>query len=561
MLNLQTHLPILPIIIPFMAAALMLLFRDKDRIFKLAIACLSFTLLTVVAYVLLGFADGRLDGPWPNGVGVYLLGDWPAPFGIVVVVDRLSAIMLLLTAILGAATWVYGTARWDRAGVHFHSLFQLLIMGLNGAFLTGDLFNLFVFFEVLLAASYGLMLHGSGRSRVNASLHYIAVNLIASFLLLIALAMIYGTTGTLNMAHLAIKAGVLAGPDRLLFESAAAILGIAFLIKAAAWPLNYWLIDGYANSAPPVAGMFSIMTKVGIYALVRIGSLLEPTGAPAAFGGAWMFPAGIATLIFGAVGMLAAHQTQRMASYCIVLSSGTLLAALGMPGVILTGSALYYMLSSVFALGAFFMLLEMISRVQSFGADFLAASQEAFDLDDDDQEVHDSEEVGLAIPGPIVFLGMGFIACALLIIGLPPLSGFVAKFSLLSAALHASSATHATFNAWLFTACVLLSGFLGIVAFSRTGIRLFWSFDTLNVPRLRLIEALPVLSLIFACVVLSVRAGPITSYLEDTARYLDQPGAYINAVLQKNADRSVNQTAVPKVEDVAPTTRNSGAQP
>lgn len=532
----QTHLPVFPIAIPLMTAAIMLLVRDKHRHAKITLGILSLAIQFYVALNLLGMADGSIKTDWLHGVGVYLLGDWPAPFGIVLVVDRLAAIMLVLTSILASATWWYATARWDRAGVHFHPLFQLLIMGLNGAFLTGDLFNLFVFFEVFLAASYGLMLHGSGRERVSAGLHYIAVNLISSFLLLIAIAIIYGISGTLNMADLAYKAGDLSGADRLMFEAAVAILGIAFLIKAAAWPLNYWLIATYSNTSAPVAGMFSIMTKVGIYALLRIGSLLLPTGAPAAFSGEWMFPVGIATLAFGSFGILAAHQPERMASYCIIISSGTLLAALGMPGVILTGPALYYLLSSVLAIGAFFMLLEMIGRAQSFGADLLAVSQEAFNLADPESDDSSDDVVGIAIPAAMVFLGISFIACALLIIGLPPLSGFVAKISLLSAALKSSGYTA---NAWVFTATVLLSGFIGIMALSRTGIRLFWSFSDIQVPRLRLNEALPVAFLISLCAVLAMRAGPITNYLEQTAAYLDEPSRYVSAVLARDSIRSV----------------------
>lgn len=535
----QAHLPVFPIAIPLVTAAFMLLLRDKHRHAKIVLGILSLALQFYVALLLLWMADGSISTNWLHRVGVYLLGDWPAPFGIVLVVDRLAAIMLVLTSLLASTTWWYATARWDRAGVHFHPLFQLLIMGLNGAFLTGDLFNLFVFFEVFLAASYGLMLHGSGRERVSAGLHYIAVNLISSFLLLIAIALIYGISGTLNMADLALKAGSLSGADRLIFEAAVAILGVAFLIKAAAWPLNYWLIATYSNTSAPVAGMFSIMTKVGIYALLRIGSLLLPTGAPAAFGGEWMFPVGIATLAFGSFGMLAAHQPERMASYCIVISSGTLLAALGMPGVILTGPALYYLLSSVLALGAFFMLLEMIGRVQSFGADLLAVSQEAFNLDDPESDDSSDDIIGVAIPAAMVFLGMSFIACGLLIIGLPPLSGFVAKLSLLSAALKSSGYTT---NAWILTATVLLSGFIGLMALSRTGIRLFWSFSDLQVPRLRLNEALPVAFLITLCGVLAMRAGPITNYLEQTAAYLDKPEHYISAVLARNPIRSVEVT-------------------
>ena len=532
----QQHLPVFPIAIPLLTAAIMLLMRDKHRHVKVALGILSIALQFYVALNLLGMADGSIQTDWLHGVGVYLLGDWPAPFGIVLVVDRLAAIMIVLTIILAGATWWYATARWDRAGVHFHPLFQLLIMGLNGAFLTGDLFNLFVFFEVFLTASYGLMLHGSGRERWSAGLHYIAVNLISSFLLLIAIAIIYGISGTLNMADLADRAGALSGADRLMFEAAVAVLGVAFLIKAAAWPLNYWLIATYSNTSAPVAGMFSIMTKVGIYALLRIGSLLLPTGAPAAFSGDWMFPVGIATLAFGSFGMLAAHQPERIASYCIIISSGTLLAALGMPGVILTGPALYYLLSSVLAIGAFFMLLEMIGRAQSFGADLLAVSQEAFNLNDPESDDSSDDVVGIAIPAAMVFLGISFIACALLIIGLPPLSGFVAKISLLSAALKSSGYTT---NAWVFTAMVLFSGFIGIMALSRTGIRLFWSFSDLQVPRLRLSEALPVALLISLCAVLAMRAGPITNYLEQTAAHLDEPYRYISAVLARDSIRSV----------------------
>src|SRR5690606_5305517 len=234
------HLPILPVVIPLVCGALLLLVRDANRRARLTLAFVSITAQLVTAIALLCMVSGYLPTNWPNGVGVYLLGDWPAPFGIVAVVDRLSAIMLVVTATLAMAAWIYATARWDRAGVHFHPLYQFLLMGLNGAFLTGDLFNLFVFFEVLLAASYGLALHGSGRARVSSGLHYVAINLVASFLLLISMAMIYGVAGSLNMADLAARAGELSGPDRRLFESGAAILGIAFLIKAAAWPLNFW---------------------------------------------------------------------------------------------------------------------------------------------------------------------------------------------------------------------------------------------------------------------------------------------------------------------------------
>lgn len=524
------HLPIFPVAIPLVAAAAMLLLRDTHRRGRLLISLASLLAQLSVALLLLGMVTGHIDTTWPEGIGVYLMGDWPAPFGIVAVVDRLTVIMLLLTVLLGTATWVYATARWDRAGVHFHSLFQFLLMGLNGAFLTGDLFNLFVFFEVLLVASYGLMLHGSGRERVRAGLHYIAINLVSSFLLLIALAIIYGLTGTLNMADLAVQAAELSAADRRLFEAGAAVLGVAFLIKAAAWPLNFWLPPAYANAAPPVAGMFAIMTKVGIYALVRIGSLLVPSGAPATFSGDWMFLAGIATLIFAAIGVLSTTQLQRQAGYATIMSSGLLLAAFGMPGVTLTGPALYYMFSSVLAIGAFFMLLEMVSRTQPFGADLLATSQDVLHIDEADPFEHSDATVGVTIPAAMAFLGLSFFACALVIAGLPPFSGFVGKFAMLSAAVQ-SSTTNLTVAPWVLLAAALGSGLFGLIALCRSGIRLFWASEDITTPVLRAREAGPVGVLILACACMTIWAGPIMEYMQNTAQYLGQPMSYVDAVL------------------------------
>jgi len=526
------HLPILPVAVPLFAGAVLLLLRDAQRTLKTSINVLSLLAQLAAACTLIALATGALDAGWPGGVGVYLLGDWPAPFGIVVVVDRLSAVMLLLTAILGCAAWVYATARWERAGVHFDPLFQFLLMGLNGAFLTGDLFNLFVFFEVLLAASYGLVLHGSGVQRVSAGLHYIVVNLIASFLLLIALGLIYGVTGTLNMADLALRVGLLDGVDHDLFDAGAAILGVAFLIKAAAWPLNFWLPAAYGNAAAPVGAVFAIMTKVGIYALLRLGMLLAPFDVSEVFGGDWMFYVGIATLVFGGLGMLATQQAERLAGYAVIMSSGTLLAALGLPDGSLTGPALFYLVVSVLTIGAFFPLLEMIERTQTFGADLLAVSLEAFDLDDPESPDHSDDVVGVTIPTAMAFLGLSFVACGLLITGLPPMSGFVAKFSLLSAAVQAAATD--TVHAWVLITAVLLSGLAGVIALCRTGIRLFWNVDEVIVPKLKPSEAAPVAVLLLACVALSFWAGAVIQYFDETARYLGNPGTYVEAVLSQD---------------------------
>lgn len=538
MIDWLQHAPMYPVAIPLIAGAAMLLLGDKRRRVRAGIGVVSSLAQLVAAIVLLRLAEGAW-GVWPEGVGAYLAADWAAPFGIVLVVDRLSAIMLTLTAVLGLCSLIYSLARWDRLGVHFHALFQFLLMGLNGAFLTGDLFNLFVFFEVLLAASYGLILHGSGVARVSAGLQYIAVNLIASFLLLISIALIYGVTGTLNLADLAVKAGALAGSGRLLFEAGAAVLGLAFLVKAGAWPLNFWLVRGYSAASAPVAAMFSVMTKVGIYALLRIGSLLLPTGAPAAFSLDWMFAAGLATLVFGAIGLVAAQRLDQQVSYCVILSAGTLLTALGMPGVRLTGPALFYLISSVLTTGAFFMLVELVERTRTFGANVLAVTLDLFDLDDPESPNRSDDVVGVAIPAAMAFLGLAFVSCALLVTGLPPLSGFVAKFSLLSAAVAEANSSAQPADAWILVAAVLAAGLAGIVAFGRTGIRIFWGSDERTTPRLRVLEAGPVALLILLCVALVAAANPVSAYLDEAARSLDEPRQYIDAVMSAQPVRAL----------------------
>lgn len=533
MMGWLAHLPILPIVVPMITGALMLVLKDSRRNALTSLAFLSVFIQLIVAVTLLYMTAGGFSNDWSSNIGVYLLGNWIAPFGIVMVVDKLSAVMLVLTIVLGLAALTYSTAFWDRVGIHFHPLFQFILMGLNGAFLTGDLFNLFVFFEIFLAASYGLVLHGSGARRVSSGLHYITVNLVGASLLLISISMIYGVTGTLNMADLGIKAGILDEENRKLFETACAILGIAFLIKAAAWPLNFWLPNAYSAACAPVAALFAIMTKVGIYALVRMGSLLLPSGAPAAFGGEWMFAIGLGTLLFGTLGILAEKNLGRLVGYSIILSSGTLLTALGMPGVTLTGPSLFYLISSVLTTGAFFMLIELVKRTESFGSNVLSVSLEAFGLDEDSTSDYSGEVVGVAIPAGLAFLGLSFFTCAILIACMPPFSGFVAKFALLSSALELTdnNLTGPSVSAWLLVISMLVSGLATVIALGRSGVRIFWNSGTLQTPKLSIREAVPVSFLLLSCIGLSIFAGPVMDFLAETANSLDEPSQYINAVI------------------------------
>ncbi|MCR6643866.1 MAG: hypothetical protein NVV62_04740 [Terricaulis sp.] len=279
-MNQLEHFIILPIVAPLIGAALTLVTADKWR----RHITLGTVLLVAATSVGLLWASSTASDAQFGEAHVYRLGNWPAPFAIVLVSDRLSALMLALTSTLAVAALTFSFARWDHAGPRFHALFLLLMMGLNGAFLTGDVFNLFVFFEVLLAASYGLLLHGTGVPRVKAGVHYIAINLAASSLFLIGVSMIYGVTGTLNMADIAAAIPKVPAENRALLEAGCALLGIAFLVKAGMWPLGFWLPPAYSAASAPAAAMFAIMTKVGVYVVLRLSMLMFGPEAEASAG-------------------------------------------------------------------------------------------------------------------------------------------------------------------------------------------------------------------------------------------------------------------------------------
>ncbi|RFC65710.1 MULTISPECIES: monovalent cation/H+ antiporter subunit D [Mesorhizobium] len=520
-MDLSNHLIIAPILLPLLTGALLLLFDERKHTLKALLSVGSTLLLVAMGMVLLRVADS-------GTASVYLLGNWAAPFGIVLVLDRLSAVMLLVTSLLAIASLFFSLARWDKMGSHFHSLFQFLLMGLNGAFLTGDLFNLFVFFEVVLSASYGLLLHGSGPHRVRAGLHYIAMNLAASFLFLVGVALIYGVTGTLNMADLVGRIGEVPPENRFLLEAGAAILGIAFLVKAGMWPLCFWLPSAYSAAAAPVAAIFAVLSKMGIYVLLRLSPLLfgAAAGSSAGFDDKWLFAGGLVTLAFGTIGVLASQAMVRLAAFSVLVSSGTLLAAVAMSGDRSTAAALYYMISSTLTIGALFLLIELLERAQDPAAAVLSVTMEAYgDGDEDEPE----EEVGVTIPATLAILGVSFGVCGILLSGLPPLSGFVGKFALLSAAIDAGNKI-STLN-WFFFGLLITSGLFAMVAMVRAGIRIFWAPVEIIVPRVRVIEFVPVAFLLILCIWMTAQAGPTMRYLDAAANALHDPTGYVHDVL------------------------------
>lgn len=534
------HLVAAPILVPLLTAALMLTLEERHRRLKSVLTVVSGLVGLLVALALLRWVNAPSTGGGPGSIGVYLPGNWAAPFGIVLVADRLSSMMVALTGVVAFAVSIYSTSRWDRAGVHFHPLLQLQLMGLNGAFLTGDLFNLFVFFEVMLAASYGLLLHGSGKLRARAGLHYIAINLAASALFLIGAALMYGVTGTLNLADMSVRIAQLPAADRGLVHAAGAILATAFFAKAGAWPLNFWLVPAYSAAVLPVSAVFTLLTKLGVYTVLRLWSLLFVADAsPGAgyFGQNVIIAIGLATLFVASLGTIGTQRLANLASFAVLVSAGTLLAAIGLaqPGV--WSGALYYLLSSTLAAAGFFLLIDMIERWRNAGssiaafesagaAPFLAEDLKPLgdvNLDDDEQALF-----GRAIPAGVAFLGLAFVFCTLLLAGLPPLPGFVGKFAMLSGVMKAPVLDAA---GWTFLALLLISGFFTLVAFSRAGIRHFWTIPEGSQLTLRALEVLPVVALLGAALLLTIGAGPAMSHAQATAKELRAPQDYRRAVM------------------------------
>jgi multicomponent K+:H+ antiporter subunit D len=523
------HLIVAPVLLPMLCAGVMILLGEHRRPLKLVIGTGSTLLGILIAVALLRWVN-------VNGPATYRVGNWPVPFGIALAADRLSASMLVLTWILGGAALLFGSSRWHRAGVHFPALFQLELMGLSGAFLTADIFNLFVFFEILLAASYGLLLHGSGESRVRASVRYIAVNILASSIFLIGIATIYGVTGTLNMAELSARLSGPGVPSRHLVDAGAALLAVAFLIKAAAWPLNFWLVPAYRAATPPAAAIFAVLTKVGVYSLVRLWNLMFAGGPLAGFGGNGLLVFGLGSALLAAFGMLASHRLAAQVAWGVVVSAGTMVAALGTRAEMTLGGAIFYLVPSTVAAGAAFLLADLIDRWESGttiveAAPFLNAKlEEASDVNLDDEG---APLVGRPIPAPAALLGLAYLGCALLIAGFPPLPTFIGKAAMVSGVVSSGAGVRAA----VFATVVLGCGLIALIALTRTGIRIFWSGGGRQPPVVRAAEAVPIAALLAFCGLLTVAAGPTMALAQAAARSL-RGRDYVDAVLRANVSAS-----------------------
>ena len=511
------HWIILPVILPALLAPILgFVMRHDISLARVTSIAGTATLVAIAAGLTILASDGDTH--------VYRLGSWPAPFGIVLVLDRLSAMMVMVTSLLALVVLVHAVVTgWDARGRHFHALFQFQLMGICGAFLTGDVFNLFVFFEVLLIASYGLMIHAGGRDRMQAGLQYVVMNLAGSTLFLFALGTLYASTGTLNIADLASKVPTIPADEAALARVSAILLMIVFAVKAALFPVQFWLPATYANAPAPVAALFAIMTKVGAYAIIRVHTLAFGPGVPGTEGlvATWLFPAAIVTIAVGALGVLGARRLMPLIAFSIVGSMGTLLVAVAAFSPMAMTAALYYMLHSTFAAACLFLMADLVVSRRN---------------DDALSTLRPTIQNGL-------FAAL-FFAAAIAMAGMPPLSGFLGKLLILDSLRDPETMA----LAWT---AILLGSLLTIVGFARAGSTLFWKStavpvvaeetdateNSLPVERsASAMEVVPTMATVSVLIGLSVFAGPVSSYLEGTSAQLFDRAGYISAVLDPEGE-------------------------
>jgi|TARA_B110001454_G_scaffold13596_1_gene12337 multicomponent K+:H+ antiporter subunit D len=497
------HLPILPILLPMLAAVFMLLPPLSNSITRQRFFAVTIMIIIVITSALLLMTSHQ------QGIQMYILGGWQPPFGIALVADRLSTMMVLLTSILSLGALLYACAGDDKQGMYFHPLFMFQIMGINGAFLTGDVFNLFVFFEVLLIASYALLIHGGGKQKTKANVHYVILNLVGSSIFLFALGILYGTLGSLNIADMANKVRLLDEHGQALVKVGGLLLLVVFGLKAAMLPLNFWLPKTYAAASAPVAALFAIMTKVGIYSILRIHTVIfgEDAGALASIAIPWLWPLAVLTLIIGAIGVLASPSLRLTVANLVIISVGTLLLAIAMQRENATSAALYYMLHTTLITGALFLIADLISKQRGKAEDRFVSSRKM---------AHEKT------------LGIAFFIAALTVVGMPPLSGFLGKVLILQAA------EGMTEMAWVWSV-ILLSGLASLVAISRAGTSIFWrhSKDSANTSSdpIHPMKIIAVVLLLSASPLLVILGGPVTDYTHQAAVQLHDTTQSVDALL------------------------------
>jgi len=494
---------VLPILIPLTAGALSLALWRSVRLQRLLAVLATGLLLAAGVWLLASTTD--------QGFLVVEMGSWPAPFSIVLVADILAAIMIVLTGIIGLAIAVYSLASTPSGHEKFgyYPLMHLLLAGVAGAFLTGDIFNLFVWFEVMLLASFALLTLGGERAQMEGAIKYVTLNLFSSAIFLSAVGLLYGMVGTLNMADIAQKVNSVDDPGMITVVSM--LFMVSFGIKAAAFPLFFWLPASYHTPQVAVSALFAgLLTKVGVYALYRVFTLIftqdvDYTHNILLWGAAL-------TMLTGVLGAAAQFEFRRILSFHIVSQIGYMLLGLALFTPLALIGGVFYIMHHIIVKTNLFLVSGITYR--------LLGSYELKNLG------------GIYRQRP--YLALLFLIPALSLAGIPPLSGFFAKFIVVRASLE--SGEH------LVTAIALLVGLLTLYSMIKIWAEVFWKKVPEHVTDLSMLNGknqdklswayfVPVVGLATSTLIIGLYGQPIYLLAELAAEQLMNPQLYIKAVL------------------------------
>lgn len=460
------------------------------------------------AIALLAAGIALLNAVITSGIQVVALGNWKAPYGITLVADHLAAVMVAITGMIGLAVCVYslaGTAEKYRKK-HYYALVHFLLAGVCGAFLAGDLFNLYVWFEVMLISSFVLLTLDGKREQLVGAVHYVTLNLVSSVIFLCGLGILYGKTGTLNMADLALKLSE--SPDSINILSSSVFFLVAFGIKAGVFPLFFWLPASYPTPPIAVAALFSgLLTKVGVYALIRSFTLIF-TQDQAFTNGLLLLIAGC-TMVFGVLGAAAQSNIRKILSFHIVSQIGYMVMGLALMTPLALAGAIFYLIHHIAVKTNLFLV-----------AGLLEGRSENSDL---------GKLGGLLNSKP--FFALLFLIPALSLAGVPPLSGFFSKLLLIKAGLDVSAIA--------IVVTALAVGVLTLISMTKIWQEAFWKPAPADAPDPNEASStwrlIPVVCLALVTVAVGLGAGPVLDFSKEAADILLEPSNYIQAVLGGNA--------------------------
>ncbi|HED30418.1 MAG TPA: Na+/H+ antiporter subunit D [Prosthecochloris aestuarii] len=501
----MNRIVMLPVLVPFASAVLMMLVHRKVVIHRF-LSLVSTLLLCAVSVVM-------MNGVLREGILSLQVGGWQAPFGISMVADMLSAVMLSASALIGLTSVLYSMATIDRdrEEYFYYPLVQLLLMGINGAFLTGDIFNLYVWFEVMLISSFVLLVLGGRPEQLEGAIKYVTLNLLSSAIFLAAVGILYGMAGTLNMADLALRIPML--DHRELLSVVGVLFMITFGVKAAVFPLFFWLPAAYHTPPVAVSALFAgLLTKVGVYALMRVFTTVFCYEDAAFIHQVLLWIAGF-TMVTGVLGAVAQYDVRKLLSFHIISQIGYMIFALAIQSPLALAGGLFYMLHNIAAKTGLFYMSGVIKR--------LSGSYQLRDIG------------GLYRLYP--FLGLLFLVPALGLAGIPPLSGFWAKLVVLKAGIEDGQ--------WVLVGVALCVSMLTLFSMIKIWNEAFWKddprggdvrsyaweYDALPLSG-RVSILLPVVILGLVTIVSGLWFEPFFGLMEHAAWELLDRGAYIEAV-------------------------------